>query len=313
MSKKWIPNFVRRPIVNALNACDRLKSRIYLAARSGKIWFPDKAFQKWDYRIHSGKKLNLRNPKTFCEKLQWMKYYYRNPFYTQLVDKYAVRSYVSETIGEEYLVPLYGVWDHFDDIDFDALPDSFVLKCTHDQGSVILVPDKSKFERTLAKEKLESALKKNHFYLCREWPYKNIPPRIICEGFLKVIGENDLPDYKLMCFDGKVKLLYVCTNRTTDLCYNFYNPEWEFIPVNRADGKSANITIEKPKNLEKMIELAEQLSSGMPHVRVDFYNVNGEIYFGELTFFRSGGRVPFVPEEFELEFGNWITLPQKMR
>ena len=142
MRKKWIPNFVRKPIVQALNAFGRFQGKIYLAAKSGKIWFPDKMFQKWDYRIHTGKRLNLRNPQTYCEKLQWLKYYYRNPAYTKLVDKYAVREYVAEKIGNEHLVSLYGVWDHFDDIDFDALPDKFVLKCTHDQGSVILVPDK---------------------------------------------------------------------------------------------------------------------------------------------------------------------------
>ena len=313
MSKKWIPNFVRKPIVKVLNAFGRFQGKIYLAAKNGKIWFPDKMFQKWDYRIHTGKRLNLRNPQTYCEKLQWLKYYYRNPLYTKLVDKYAVRGYVAEKIGEEYLVPLYGVWDHFDEIDFDSLPDSFVLKCTHDQGSVILVPDKSNFDREAAREKLEPALKKNHFFLSREWPYKNVQPRIICEGFLQDKGTEDLRDYKIMCFSGAPKILYVGAERSKELRINYYDLEWNLLPFNEIDGTNTIYAIEPPEKLAEMLALSAKLAKDMPHVRVDFYEVDGKIYFGELTFFNSGGRKPFAPEKYEYEIGSWIQLPEKMR
>lgn len=313
MSKKWIPNFVRKPVVSVLNALSRFNGRVYMAARSGKIWFPDKAFQKWDYKVHCGKKLSFRNPQTYCEKLQWMKYYYRNPALTQLVDKYAVREYVANLIGEEYLVPLYGVWEHFDDIDFDALPNSFVLKCTHDQGSVILVPDKAKLDMAAAREKLEIALGKRHFYLSREWPYKNVPPRIICEQFLSEDGKTDLVDYKFMCFSGVPKIMYTGQSRSMGLKMDYYDMEWNLLPFNEIDGVCSDNPLPKPECFEQMKVLAEKLSAGLPHVRVDFYDVNGKIYFGELTLFNSGGRKPFVPEQYELEIGSWITLPPKMR
>ena len=312
---KLVPGFVKRPIVRFTNWCGRLKGKVYLAARAGKIWFPDKAFQKWDYKIHTGRKLNMKNPQTYCEKLQWLKYYYRNPEYTKLVDKYAVREYVKEKIGEEYLVPLYGVYDSFDEIDFDKLPEQFVLKCTHDSGSVVICKDKKSFDFDKAREKLEFCLNRNQFYLSREWYYKNVSPRIIAEKYLEAMNDVGFTDYKFMCFSGEPKFMFTCTDRFTEsgMKENFFDMNWRPLPFKQCNIDVNNKDIPKPVNFELMKKFAGILSAGIPHIRVDYFEYNGNLYFSELTFFDSGGRTPFEPEEYNKIIGDYIVLPKKMR
>lgn len=312
---KYIPQPVKSVILRIVRFPEKTKWKIYRAASLGKIPFPDKAFQKWDYKIHSGRKLSFKNPQTFCEKLQWLKYYYRNPEYTGLVDKYAVREYVKEKIGEEYLVPLYGVYDKWEDIDFDQLPDRFVLKCTHDSGSVVICKDKKTFDYAAAKEKIQFCLSRNQFYLSREWPYKNVKPRIIAEQFLEGDPALGLIDYKLFMFNGQFRFVLICSNRFLDggMKQSFYDKDWQKMQIEQTAETSETRDIERPKEFQQMIGCAENLSVGMPFVRVDFIVSQGKLYFSELTFFESGGRKPYIPQSYEEQFGEWIKLPPKMR
>lgn len=271
---------------------------------------PDKIYLKiMYYRIFS-KRLDLKHPKSFNEKLQWLKLYDRNPKYTELVDKYEVKSYVSEVIGEEFVIPTIGTWNSLEEIDFDTLPEQFVLKCTHDSGGVVIVKDKDKFDKLRDCKKLEGNLKKNFFYSGREWPYKNVKPRLIAEPYMTNGEQKELADYKLMCFNGKVKCSFVCTDRNSEsgLKVTFFDKNWEVMPFERHYPKST-IMIKKPSSYEKMIELAEKLSAGIPFVRVDFYEIDDRPYFGELTFYPGGGFEEFNPEIWDEKLGDWIELP----
>ena len=271
---------------------------------------PDKLFIKIKYRIKFGKKLNLKNPKTFNEKLQWMKLYYRNPLLVKLVDKGAVKEYVAEKIGEEYVIPTLGVFNSFDEIDFDKLPNKFVLKCTHDCGSVVICRDKEKFDIQTARKKLSVAMKRNYYYGEREWPYKTVKPRIIAEEFIENKKSTDLKDYKFFCFDGKVRALFIATDRNVlgkEVKFDFFDEQFNHLPI-RNGHDNVDVEIEKPEGFEKMKELASVLSKGFPQVRVDFYDVDGRILFGELTFFHFAGFVKFEPEEWDYKFGEWVDL-----
>ncbi|MBE6712970.1 MAG: glycosyl transferase [Ruminococcaceae bacterium] len=265
------------------------------------------------FRVIMGKSLHLKNPVTFNEKLQWLKLYDRKPIYTTMVDKYEAKKFVSEKIGEEYIIPTLGVWNSFDEIDFDSLPEQFVLKCTHDSGGLVIVKDKAKMDRAAAKEKIESCLKKNFYYSGREWPYKNVKPRILAEAYMEDEKTAELRDYKFFCFDGKAKALFVASERQKEgeeTKFDFFDMDYNHIPVTNGH-PNAETPPEKPKTFEQMRALAEQLSAGIPHLRVDFYEVNGKIYFGELTFAHWSGMVPFNPEEWDTTFGSWITLPSR--
>lgn len=311
-----ISNIIPRPVKNLIlrivRIPERIKVKIYRAAAHGKIPFPDKAFQKWDYKIHTGRKLNLRHPVTYQEKLQWLKYYYRNPEFTKLVDKYEVRNYVREKIGEEYLVPLYGVYNKWDEIDFSALPDEFVIKCTHDSGSVVICRDKNTFDYESAKKKIEAGLARNQFYLSREWPYKNVKPRIIIEEFLHDNYNQYVNDYKLYCFNGVIKMFLVCTDRNTNkVQYNYFDNNWNELDISN-EAKSNN-HIPKPSNYNQMVSCAELLSKDMPFVRIDYYESNKKMYFGEITFFSGGGRWLWKNHEIDKYLGDLIELPKKMR
>ncbi len=312
---KYIPKRIKRIILFIVRIPEKISVKIYKAASVGKIPFPDKAFQKWDYKIHTGHRLNLRNPVTFQEKLQWLKYYYRNPELTKLVDKYEVREYVREKIGEEYLVPLYGVYNKWDEIDFDALPDSFVIKCTHDSGSVVICPDKNSLDYESAKAKIEAGLLRNQFYLSREWPYKNVKPRIIIEKYLVDDATGDLPDYKFFCFGGKPKYVQICSERffESGLKENNYDMNWNELPFNEIGITKNNNITEKSVWFSKMESFAEKLSEYFPHVRVDFIVTKNLFFFTELTFFDGGGRHLYVPDEYNKIIGEYITLPEKMR
>ena len=282
------------------------KILIYLASK-GLINYDDKKYLTYIYKEHMGKELNLENPKTFNEKLQWLKLYNRNSKYTSLVDKYEVRKYVSDVIGKQYLIPCLGIYDSIKDINFDKLPNQFVLKTTHDSGTVVVCENKDTFDKKNAIKLLKKRLKRKYFYLFREWPYKNVRPRIIVEQFMEDDKTHALDDYKFYCFDGEPKVLMVITNRKSTPNINFFDMDFNELDVQQ-EYERGNKVIDKPKGFEDMKMLARKLSKGIPHVRVDFYHINNRIYFGELTFFDSAGLGKFEPEEYDLIFGNYIDL-----
>ena len=268
---------------------------------------PDKVFLKMYYPVMMNEELDLKNPKTFNQKLQWLKLYDRKPEYTTMVDKYAVKEYVADKIGKEYIIPTLGVWDNFDDIDFDSLPNQFVLKCTHDSGGLVICRDKSKLDIPIAKKKINMSLKHDYFYNGREWPYKNVPHRIIAEQYMA----DDLRDYKLFCFDGAPRMTLVCSERFTKdgLKEDFYDEAWKHLNVQRPAHGGAILPIQRPKQYELMKKLAAKLSEKMPFARIDFYEINEKVYFGEITFHPASGFEGFKPEEWDLELGEWIKLP----
>ena len=271
---------------------------------------PDDLYLKIKYRLTMGRKLDLNNPETFNQKLQWLKLYDRKPEYTQMVDKYEVRKYIKEIIGEEYLIPLLGVYDSFEEIDFDNLPDEFVLKPNHTSGDVFICRDKSKIDYKKLRNEVNKWLKREYFWLHREWPYKNVKPRILCEKYLVDESGKELIDYKFMCFNGEVKCLFVGLNRYTPggLNVDFYDMDWKPMPFERHYKRSGKL-IPKPKNLGRMVEFAKKLSKNIPFVRVDFYEVDGHLYFGELTFYPGAGFEEFTPEKYDYVLGSWLELP----
>ena len=262
---------------------------------------PDKIYLKILYRIKTGRKLHIDNPQTYSEKINWLKIYDRNPLYTRLVDKYEVRSYVSNLIGEKYLFPLLGVWDSFEEIDFSKMPNRFVLKCTHDFGSVVIVNDKSLFDVEAAKDTINNELKYNFFYRGREWAYKNVKPRIIAEKNMQ-IGNERLIDYKYFCFNGKVKFMFIAQGRGQDLRFDFFDRDYNHLPVTNGV-PNADYIPPKPEKFEEMVELAEQLAKDINNVRVDLYNIGDDIYFSEMTFYHNGGMVAFDPYDMDVELG----------
>ena len=264
------------------------------------------------FKLLMGYDIDLSAPKTFNEKIQWLKLHDRKPIYTTMVDKYAVKQYVADHIGEEYIIPTIGVWDKFDDIDFDALPDQFVLKCTHDSGGLVICRDKNSLDKQRAKEKIERSLKKNYYWSGREWPYKDVKPRIIAEQYMEDTKTEELRDYKFFCFDGIAKALFVATDRQKEgeeVKFDFYDMDFKHLDFKQGHPNAA-VSPAKPETFEEMRQLAEKLSQGIPHMRVDFYEVNGKAYFGELTFSHFSGMVPFNPEEWDETFGSWIKLPE---
>ena len=281
----------------------------YLTAMGLTHWMSDERFLKKEYYLAMGKTLNLNTPKTFNEKLQWLKLYNREPQYTMMVDKYAVKQYVANKIGSQYIIPTLGVWNHFDEIDFDELPNQFVLKCTHDSGGIVICKDKLNLDKRAAKQKLEYYLKRKYYYVHREWPYKNVKPRIIAEKYMSNDNGEDLNDYKLMCFNGQVKATFVCSDRFSEdgLKVTFYDTNWKRMPFER-HYPASKIDIARPKTYDEMRILAEKLAFKIPFVRVDFYEVHGRVYFGELTFFPGSGYEEFTPEEWDKKLGDWINL-----
>ena len=258
---------------------------------------------------------NLKVPKTFNEKLQWLKLYNRKPEYTTMVDKYEAKLYVAERLGEEYIIPTLGVWERFDDIDFDALPDQFVLKCTHDSGGLVICRDKSKLDKEKAKRKIEKSLKNNYFWQGREWPYKNVKPRIIAEQYMEDESGNGLRDYKFFTFNGESKFLYLSEGLEdhTTAKISFVGLDGKEMPFHRADYRPFDELPAMPANFAEMTELSNRLAKevGSPFVRCDFYSVDGRIYFSEITFTPCGGALPFEPAEWDEKLGGWIKLPEK--
>lgn len=270
---------------------------------------PDKIYLKIKYFIKFRKKLNLSNPKTFNEKIQWLKLYDRNNLYNIMVDKYEVKKYVADIIGSDYIIPTLGVYEKFNEINFDILPNQFVIKCTHDSCGLVIVKNKDKMNIDEIKKKINKCLKNNYFYVGREWPYKNVKPRIIIEPYLEDKKYGELRDYKFFSFSGKVEFLFIATNRqgNGDTFFDFYDKNFNHLNIINGHPMNPN-TPEKPVNYYKMIELAEKLSRGFKQIRVDFYEVNGKVYFGELTFYHWSGFVPFNPNEWDEKLGEYIKL-----
>ncbi len=273
---------------------------------------PDKMYLNIIFRRLFRKNINWSNPQSYNEKIQWLKIYNRKPLYSVLVDKYEVKKYVANKIGDEYIIPTLGIWDRFDDIDFENLPDQFVLKCTHDSGGIVICRDKRKFDVQKAREVICRSLSKNYYYRGREWPYKNVKPRIIAEQYMEDQKTGELRDYKFFVFDGKVKALYIASQRQSEseeTKFDFFDEEFNHLDFTNGHPNATNV-IEKPVCFDKMKELASVLSSGILHVRVDFYEVNGKVLFGEFTFFHMGGFMPFKPNKWDYTFGEWLKLPK---
>ena len=282
-----------------------------LEAKSKRM--TDEEYLRKAFKIFNGRELNLENPQTYSEKIQWLKLYDRQPKYTVMQDKYAVREYVKEKIGEEYLIPLLGAWDKADDIDFDRLPKQFVLKCNHDCASVTICRDKGKFDKEKAREKLRKCLQRDYYLSGREWAYKNIKRKVIAEKYMEQKDGTDLTDYKFFCFSGKAKMLYVSSGQahTQEYSVDFFNIDFEHLPIKRGEMASSQRKVTKPDGFEKLIPLVEKLAENIPFVRVDFYLIDGHPYFGEFAFYPSSGFSDFNPFEWEKKIGDWIKLPTK--
>ena len=269
----------------------------------------DEVYLKRKYKACMGKKLNLDSPKTFNEKLQWLKLHDRKPEYTMMVDKYAVRKYIADTIGEEYLIPLLGVWYNPDDIDFDALPNQFVLKCNHNSGlGMCICKDKSKLNIEKVKADLRKGLQQNYYLTGREWPYKDVPRKIVCEKYMSDKGKEELSDYKVLCFDGEPKLIEIHHGRFNGVhTQDIYDSTWCKTDIEQPGLPISNEVIGKPVFLDEMLNLSRKLSQGICHVRIDWYYTNNRLYFGEITFFDGSGFDSFLGNADEL-LGSWIKL-----
>lgn len=264
------------------------------------------------YRACMNRELDLENPVLYTEKLQWLKLYDHRPEYAVMVDKYAAKEFVTERIGAEYVIPLLGVWDRVEDIDFDSLPQRFVLKTTHDSGGIVICKDKDRLDIPAAKKKLGYFMKREYYDCNREWPYKNVPHRIIAEPYLEDNRYGELRDYKFFTFGGEPKVLYIAQGRSgrEETVADFFDMDFRHLPFT-IDHEMASVPPEKPENFELMKAFAAKLSEGTPQLRVDFYEVDGKVYFGEMTFFHCSGMAPFHPEAWDRTFGDWVTLPPK--
>lgn len=284
---------------------------LVLAAKGFFRFMPDKIYLQMIYWAELGKGLNIKKPQSFNEKLNWKKLYDRNPLYTTLADKYQVKEYVANIIGEKYVIPLYGVWDRFEDIDFSSLPEKFVLKTTHDSGGVVVCKDKHSLDYKQTQKILEGHLKKNYFYWRREWPYKNIVPRIIAEEYVKD-GENDhLPVYKFFCFHGVPEIIQTIQNdKQPNETIDYFDHEWNLLDL-RQNFPNSQTPLSKPEKLDEMLEIASKLSEGFDFIRVDLYLINGKIKFSEFTFYSDAGINIFDPPKWDLELGDKIVLPHK--
>jgi hypothetical protein len=287
--------------------------RFFIIANFG--WYDkldDIRFLKRKFKAIMGRDLNLDTPETFNEKLQWLKMHDRKQKYTVMVDKYLVRQYIAEQLGEKYLIPLLGVWEGPDEIDFDALPNQFVLKCTHNSGlGMCICKDKSVLDVQAVKRELEKGLKQNYYLTGREWPYKDIPRRIIAEEYLQdQLSNEGLADYKFFCFNGNVDCVMVCIGRQTgNTKFYFFNKDWELLRINKSGKEApAGFSLKRPDEIDKMFAIAGKLSMGIPFIRVDLYECNHKIYFGELTLYpQSGFDLNLLPET-DLYFGGLIHI-----
>lgn len=288
------------------------RDKIMTLVKKSLRFLPDKSYIKLYYRLRVGRKLNMNNPTTLNEKLQWLKFNYRFPLQSIVSDKLLVREYVKDKIGEKYLIPLIGSWKKYDDIDFSMLPEKFVLKCNHDSGGLVVCNDKEKLNHIEARRKIEKSLSSNFFYIGREYQYRNIKPMILCEKFISDNGNVPM-DYKIYCFNGVPDVILVCKDRfsknTHRASYYFFDQEWQFQPLNKGDENIKNVDINKPKNLDEMIDIAKELSKDFVFARIDLYNIDGKIYFGEITLSPNSGFDPDIKYETDLMFGQKLEIP----
>lgn len=304
-----ITNYLKSPRAFAISMLENLN------------WlFSESCYLKLLYRIKMKKELNLDNPRDYQEKLQWLKLYNHDSKYTRMVDKVTAKEYVSEVIGEKYIIPTLGVWDHFDQIDFDRLPNQFVLKTNHSGGNtgIVVCTDKSKLDRLSVKRRLENSLKSSVYPKSREWPYKYVKPLILAEQFMSDDSEfnkGGLSDYKFTCFNGIADNVMVCTDRATgETKFYFYDRDWNLMPLNvRGKNADPSFKLPKPDCMDEMFEIAGKLSEGIPFLRVDLYCINNRPFFGETTFFPASGFDPNILPETEKYFGDKIILPNKKR
>lgn len=273
----------------------------------------DEEYIKKDYKRKLGREPDLINPRGYNDKLQWLKLNWYDPLAVKCADKYGVREYVAEKIGEKYLNQLYGVYESVDEIDLDQLPKSFVLKGTHGCGFNIICKDKTAMNWRKELRRMRRWLKTNYFWKSREWVYKDIKPRIVCERYLEDKESGQLFDYKIFCFGGEPKIIQVDFDRFKNHRRNLYDLDWNLLDVEIKYPRDNSVIIEKPDKLELLLDLSRKLSREFPHVRVDFYYVEGKIYFGELTFFHASGTGKFKPEEFDYVMGDWLKLPEKSK
>lgn len=285
---------------------------LYLSDRGMMHRLPAEEFLRKTYRIKTGRELNLETPRYYTEKLQWLKLYDHRSEYTTMVDKYQVKRYVAGRIGEQYVIPLLGVWERAEEIDIAALPDRFVLKTTHDSGTIVICKDKAAFDLKAARKTLGRALKRKYYHCNREWPYKNVKPRIIAEAYMEDSTCKELRDYKFFTFGGEPKVLYIAQGRGRGepTVADFFDMDFNHLPFT-IDHDTAEVPPAKPECFDEMKRLAAVLSEGTPQLRVDFYEVDGRVYFGEMTFFHCSGFEKFHPEQWDETFGDWVALPPK--
>ena len=295
---------------------------VYLALTSKGLtkWVPDRTHLCLTYRAKLGSWPDLDSPETFTEKMQWLKLHDRNPAYTTMVDKYCAKDFIASRVGPEYIVKSLAVWSSADDIDPSGLPEKFVLKTNHDCGGVLICTDKDCFDLDDAKAFFRRHLKRNYFYGCREWPYKNVKPVVFAEEFLESEGDNahdeddnweGIDEFDFFCFDGEPRLISYCHGDKNDSekRYNdFYDTEWNLLPLTMGYASSEE-TIPAPKQLSEMLELSRKLSEGVPFLRVDLFICKGQVLVGELTFYPWGGFMPFGPAETEGTLGEMVSLP----
>lgn len=291
----------------------KLLERFFLAGvlRGVWNWVPTIPYLKIYYKICIGKKLNLKNPETYNEKLQWIKVYDHNPQYIAMVDKYEAKRIVADQIGNEHIIPTLGVWNNAEDIDFDLLPDKFVLKTTHDSGGIIIIDKNKNFDKNETISFFKKRLKRNLYLRTREWPYKYVKPRIIAEQYMVDEKTQELRDYKIFTFNGQPKVMFIAAGRqkkeTSMTYYDIRDGRFSRLDISWGYPAS-NFEHERPSTLKEMIDAATILSQGTNELRVDFYEINGRMYFGELTFFDGSGFTKFEPEEWDKQFGSWIDL-----
>lgn len=284
-----------------------VRFRIYLMEKLSRF-YSDRRYLEKMFPLQVGYPLNLDDPQSFNEKIQWLKLHDRKDVYTQMVDKSEAKKYVASIIGEEYINPTICLYDSVKDIDFDKLPNQFVLKCTHDSGGIVICNDKAKFDKTAALQKLDFFLHRNYFLFNREWPYKNVKPRILAERYLVDESGWQLKDYKVFCFNGEPKFIEVDYDRYVHHKLNVYDLDWNYIDFYMTSHNDPNVIIEKPKKLELMLELCRKISKDIKFLRVDFYSIGDQLYFGELTFHPGSGFIDFYPKEYDWKLGKMLNL-----
>jgi len=283
---------------------------LFRATRRKYDSMPDEEYLKKMFKIKMGYCLDLDTPETFNQKLNWMKLYYRDPLFTTMVDKYAVREYVSSKIGKQYLVPLLGVWDNPENIDISILPNKFVLKTTHGCGGMSICRDKEHYDIKTVVTDFKKNMSNNYYYYVREWPYKDVKPRVIAEKYLQNGESINLQVYKVFNFNGYPKIIQMISNdKTKDETIDYFDTEWNRLDL-RQNYPNSVIIPPKPHTLNEMLELSAKCSEGFPFLRTDWYEVDGKVYFSEFTFYSDGGMEPFTPTYWDKKLGELIELPK---